>query len=98
MEITAIASPAENTQIDLVSSQPLKPERPDIVTLSDNSTKTYRGYLLTVTNPERVTLGLSSKLGKSGEVLSTIVSRNQAVAGINAGGRICRSGRCWNRR
>ena len=87
MKLTAIAPPVENTHIELIS-QPSEPERPDLVTLTDISTTKYRGYILTITNPQRVTLGLSSKLGKIGDTLSNIVKQNQAIAGVNAGGFI----------
>lgn len=68
MKLSAIAPPVENTHIELIS-QLNEPERPDLVTLTDISTTKYRGYILTITNPKRVTLGLSSKLGKLGDIL-----------------------------
>lgn len=46
----------------------------------------FKGYLLIVKDPTRVTVGYSSKLGKEGQTLSQIIEDNDAVAGINAGG------------
>ena len=48
--------------------------------------KKFKGYLTVVYDPANVSLGVSSKLGKSGESVNTIVSKNKALLGINGGG------------
>ncbi len=43
-------------------------------------------YITVVYDPSRISLGLSSKLGKKGETVKTIVKKNNALVGINASG------------
>ncbi len=47
---------------------------------------TYKGYLLIVKDPSRISVGISSSLGTSGTRVADIVKGYNAVAGINAGG------------
>ena len=58
----------------------------DRVELTDISRDGYKGYMLTITNPARVFLGTSSKLGQSGDKISKIVENYNALGGVNAGG------------
>jgi exopolysaccharide biosynthesis protein len=46
----------------------------------------FHGYLLDVTDPSRVMIGMTSKLGEQGETTSQIAIQNNAVAAINGGG------------
>ena len=46
----------------------------------------YKGYLTVVYDPSDVTLAVSSKLGKSGQSVNTLVKNNQGLVGINGGG------------
>jgi exopolysaccharide biosynthesis protein len=46
----------------------------------------YKGYMLIVTNPKRVFLGSSSKLGQYGDKIAQISANYNALGGINAGG------------
>ncbi|WP_343771339.1 phosphodiester glycosidase family protein [Clostridium malenominatum] len=52
----------------------------------DIEAKKFKGYMLVISDPTRVKVGYSSKLGKSGELTSQIARNNNAVAAINAGG------------
>ncbi|RUS46749.1 phosphodiester glycosidase family protein [Cohnella sp. AR92] len=45
----------------------------------------YHGYLLTVSDPKKVRLGVTSTKGK-GEKVTSMVKRTGAIAGVNAGG------------
>jgi len=56
------------------------------VTVTEVSGRGYRGKLMVISDPARVTVGLSSNLGKSGSRLSQIVSGDGALGGVNAGG------------
>lgn len=58
----------------------------DRVELTDISRNGYTGYMLTITNPERVFLGTPERLGEYGSKISTLVQDYNAVAGVNAGG------------
>lgn len=49
-------------------------------------TKKFRGYLLIVDNPRRISVGTTDRLGDRGMTLSQIVKKYGAVAGVNAGG------------
>jgi exopolysaccharide biosynthesis protein len=42
--------------------------------------------MLTITNPERVTLGTPERLGEYGSKISTLIKNYNAIAGVNAGG------------
>lgn len=46
----------------------------------------YKGLLLIISNPLKVHVGYSSKLGKQGETTSAIAAAHHAVAAINGGG------------
>lgn len=58
----------------------------DKVELKDISQDGYKGYMLTVTNPERIFLGTASKLGQYGDKISQISENYNALGGVNAGG------------
>lgn len=56
------------------------------VKIEDVSGTDFKGKIMIIDNPSRVTLGLAPKLGEIGAPLSEIVRTNNAVGGINAGG------------
>jgi len=56
------------------------------VTVTDISGPGYHGKLMTVSDPARMTVGLSPTLGESGTRLSQIASASHAIGGVNAGG------------
>lgn len=56
------------------------------IKINNISTAKYKGYLMEIDNPSRVSIGTSDNLGQSGMTLSSIVKKYNAVAGINAGG------------
>lgn len=48
--------------------------------------KGFRGKLIVIDDPKRVTIGLTPYLGKTGAPLSEIIKKYGAIGGINAGG------------
>ena len=48
--------------------------------------KKYKGYVLVISDPTRIKVGYSSKLGKEGQLTSEIAKDNNAIAAINGGG------------
>ena len=58
------------------------------IRLRNNSLKgdSFNGWLVKVYDPTRVTLGLSSNFGKSGEHITSMATRTGSFLGINAGG------------
>lgn len=60
--------------------------RDNEIELINIETKKFRGYLLIIDNPKRVSVGTTDGLGDRGMTLSEIVKKYNAVAGVNAGG------------
>ncbi len=56
------------------------------VTLQQVSSSRFKGYLLEVSDPTRVTLGITPSLGSAGAITSEIARDNGAIAAVNAGG------------
>ena len=52
----------------------------------------FKGYMLIIHDPTRVKVGYSSKLGTEGEMTSQIASNNGAVAAVNGGGFVDKTG------
>lgn len=48
--------------------------------------KKYKGYVLVISDPTRIKVGYSSKLGEEGQLTSEIAKANGAIAAINGGG------------
>jgi exopolysaccharide biosynthesis protein len=60
-------------------------ENQPLVKVDEVSGKGYHGYVLTVSDPTKIRLGVPGKRGK-GEKVSSMVSRLGAIAGVNGGG------------
>lgn len=73
-----ITTPKDKQKRDEKENQPL-------VKVDEVSGKGYHGYVLTVSDPTKIRLGVPGKSGK-GEKVSSMVSRLGAVAGVNGGG------------
>lgn len=54
-----------------------------IISISNDN---YKGYILTIDDPKRISVASSNKLGKTGMQLEEIIKDKNAIAGINAGG------------
>ncbi|MDP4178347.1 MAG: phosphodiester glycosidase family protein [Bacillota bacterium] len=63
-----------------------KASDPGTINLVDISNGKYKGYLLLISNPARVKIGTTDKLGTYGMKLEDIVKKYDATAAINAGG------------
>jgi exopolysaccharide biosynthesis protein len=48
--------------------------------------KRYKGYVLVISDPTRLKVGHSSKLGEEGQLTSEIAKANGAIAAVNGGG------------
>ena len=89
-EILAKNRPQENIEDQSLSAinigSGISAEDMNGIELKDISNDSYTGKLLIINDPSRVKLVSSPRLGTSGATTSQIVSENDAVAGINAGG------------
>ncbi|GKU27340.1 phosphodiester glycosidase family protein [Clostridium folliculivorans] len=56
------------------------------IKLIDISNDRYKGYVLIIDDPKRITVASSTKLGSSGMKLDEIMKEEKALVGINAGG------------
>lgn len=56
------------------------------ITIKDVSGENFKGKIMIIDDPSRLTLGLAPKLGTVGAPLSEIVRSSGAIGGINAGG------------
>lgn len=70
----------------VVSDEDEQENPKDTIELKNLSNAKYKAYMLVVSNPKRVIVGSTDKLGKSGTKLSELVADYNAVGGINAGG------------
>lgn len=52
----------------------------------------FKGYMLIIHDPSRVKVGYSSKLGTEGEMTSQIAQNNGAIAAVNGGGFVDKTG------
>ncbi|MDP4093463.1 MAG: phosphodiester glycosidase family protein [Bacillota bacterium] len=73
----------ENT--DIASIHPVEKPTDDIQLIPIKGS-TYKGYILSVKDPSRVDIGVSTGLGSSGMKVEDIVKQYNAIGGINAGG------------
>ncbi|MCM0649832.1 phosphodiester glycosidase family protein [Clostridium swellfunianum] len=58
----------------------------DKIELKNLSNGKYKAYMIVISNPKRVVVASSDRLGKAGTKLSDIVKDYNAAGGINAGG------------
>lgn len=52
----------------------------------DVSTSRFSGYILEIKDPKRIKIGLTKKLGITGQTTSQIAEENGAIAAVNGGG------------
>ncbi|RCX08896.1 exopolysaccharide biosynthesis protein [Anaerobacterium chartisolvens] len=86
MEKYRIIDPTEDTNQDEISLPLEGDDSIDGIKKIDIKGPTYKGYLLIVKDPSRVSLATTPQLGVRGTKVEDIVKSNNAVAGINAGG------------
>ncbi len=57
----------------------------DSIERFDIQGKKYKGYVLVISDPTRIKVGYSSKIGQEGQLTSEIAKANNAIAAINGG-------------
>lgn len=77
---SGIASERENEDEIVIGS---KSNDINVINIKANK---FRGYLMIIDNPARISVGTADELGERGMTLSEIVKKYDAVGGINAGG------------
>ena len=84
MKEQAVETIAQNNLDDKTG---VKVENKDDKTIEryDIKGKKYKGYVLIISDPTRVKVGYSSKIGKEGQLTSEIAKDNNAIAAINGG-------------
>ncbi len=85
-EILKANRPEELDELQDVNDIQISENVNDGIELVDVSSSTYKGYLLIISDPSRVKLASSPRLGKVGATTSQIIEANDAIGGINAGG------------
>lgn len=63
-----------------------KDEGNDVFKIIRLEEQKFKGYLTVVYDPSDVSLAISSKLGKAGQSVNTLVKNNNGLVGINGGG------------
>ena len=66
--------------------QILDREEGDLYKLIDIQGKNYKGYLVAIYDPSRISIATSKYLGKRGEAITTVAKDNNAIIAMNAGG------------
>lgn len=83
MEKNKVIEPKENTDQTAIRPEENKGEKD--MELIEIRRSSFKGYLLCVKDPSRVSIGTSKHLGKKGMRVEDIVKEYGAVAGLNAG-------------
>ena len=71
---------------DQVDKNEFKDEEASLVRVEKIIGEGYKGYMMIISDPSRVSLAVPSTLGSQGQRIDKIVEENNAVAGMNAGG------------
>ena len=66
--------------------QILDREENDLYKVIDIQGKGYKGFLVAVYDPSRISIATSKYLGKRGEAITTVAKDNNAIIAMNAGG------------
>lgn len=82
--VETLQSEVANEDENLIEIPKKKDDSIELKEIEDENEK-FKGYALIINDPTRVKIGVSSKLGKSGEAVSTIAENYDAVAAINGG-------------
>jgi exopolysaccharide biosynthesis protein len=77
--VSAIPDQSENKQNNSIDPY-------NGIKLIDISNDRYKGYIMIIDDPKRVTVSTSSKLGSTGMRLDQLIKEDNALVGINAGG------------
>lgn len=63
-----------------------KEEGNDLYKVIELSGTNYKGHMVVIYDPSKISLASTKKLGSSGQILRDITKENDAIIGINAGG------------
>jgi exopolysaccharide biosynthesis protein len=58
----------------------------DLIKLTQINSYRFHGYLMEISDPTRLKVGVADTLGDKGQTTSQIASQNDAIAAVNAGG------------
>lgn len=87
MEKNRIKEPVENSDVsDIDTGAGKDSEESEDIQLVNITRGKFKGYMLIVKDPSRVSVGTSQNIGKTGMTVMDIVKRYGAIGGINAGG------------
>ena len=85
MKDQSVETVAQANLDDKTSGVKVENKDDDSIERYDIKGKKYKGYVLIISDPTRIKVGFSSKLGKEGQLTSEIAKANNAVAAINGG-------------
>jgi exopolysaccharide biosynthesis protein len=85
MKDQSVETIAQNSLDDKSSGVKVENKNDDSIERYDIKGKKYKGYVLVISDPTRLKVGYSSKLGKEGQLTSEIAKANNAIAAINGG-------------
>lgn len=76
----------DNTDSNLIDKDTSQRDKDKRIEVKQVKGKNYKGYLMKIYNPKRVSLALAEDFGKCGEQVRDIIKDNDGIAGINASG------------
>lgn len=83
----SIGNIVEKTEYDSIyEEQILKRDKDAVYKIIPLSGNTYKGYLVAIYDPSRISLETTKYLGKRGETVQEMATRTDALIAINAGG------------
>lgn len=72
--------------IDIPGDDNIVEEELNLIKIEDVSGSTYKGKMMIIRDPSRLYVGVTNKLGVSGERTDRMVKREGAIGGVNGGG------------
>ncbi len=76
-----------NTElIEVPTDNDIVEEELNSIVIEDVAGSTYKGKIMIIRDPSRLYVGVTNKLGVSGERTDKMVKREEAIGGVNAGG------------
>ena len=85
MKDQSVETIAQDNLDDKTSGVKVENKNDNSIERYDIKGKKYKGYVLIISDPTRIKVGYSSKLGKEGQLTSEIAKANNAIAAINGG-------------
>ncbi|MBR6763163.1 MAG: phosphodiester glycosidase family protein [Clostridia bacterium] len=82
-DVTSDTEPEFESEVEVIIEQ--EPPKP-LITIEDVSRRNFVGYMMIISDPSLVRVGVTKGLGRTGERLDDMCDRLDAIAGLNAGG------------